>query len=79
MSKKAPSMVVLSELSSLFVKISICDASPLHDLLNDVTECVMPKLKEVEQSKLLSSAKVLLLINLSQEKTSKQCRMLRSL
>ena len=79
MSKKAPSMVVLSELSSLFVKISICDASSLHDLLNDVTECVMPKLKEVEQSKLLSSAKVLLLINLSQEKTSKQCRMLRSL
>ena len=42
MSKKAPSMVVLSELSSLFVKISICDALSSHDLFNDVTECVTP-------------------------------------
>ena len=35
MSKKAHTMVVLSDLSSLFVKISICDALSLHDLFND--------------------------------------------
>ena len=42
MSKKAHSMVVLSELSSLFVKISICDALSSHDLFNDISECVTP-------------------------------------
>ena len=42
MSKKAHSKVVLSELSSLFVKISICDALLSHDLFNDVSECVTP-------------------------------------
>ena len=38
MSKKVHSMVVLSELSSLFlfVKISICDALSSHDLFNDI-------------------------------------------
>ena len=66
-SKKAHSMVVLSELSSLFVKISICDALSSHDLFNDISECVTLQLKETEQLKLLSSAKVLLVINLSQK------------
>ena len=36
MSQKTHSMVVLFELSSLFVKISICDALPLCNLLNDM-------------------------------------------
>ena len=66
MSKKAHSMVVLSELSSLFVKISICNALLSHHLFNDVSECVTPQLKESEQLKLLSITKVLLVINLSQ-------------
>ena len=35
-SKKAHIMVVLSELSSLFVKISICDALSLHNLFTDM-------------------------------------------
>ena len=42
MSKKVHSMVVMSELSSLFVKILICDALLSHDLLNDISECVTP-------------------------------------
>ena len=42
MSKKGHSMVVLSELSGLFVKISICDALSSLDLFNDISECVMP-------------------------------------
>ena len=67
MSKKAHSMVVLSELSSSFVKISICDALSSHDLFNDISECVTPQLKESEQLKLLSSTKVLLVINLPQK------------
>ena len=71
MSKKAHSMVVLSEISSLFVKVSICDALSSHDLFNDISECVTPQLKELEQLKLLSSTKVLLLVNLSQKNTSK--------
>ena len=66
MSKKAHSMSVLSELSSLFVKILICDALSSHDLFNK-SECVTPQLKESEQLKLLSSTKVLLVINLSQK------------
>ena len=41
-SKKAHSMVVLSELSSLFVKISIFDALSLHGLFSDISECVTP-------------------------------------
>ena len=36
MSKKTHSMVVLSELSSLFVKISISDALSLRNLFNDM-------------------------------------------
>ena len=36
MSKKPHSAVVLSESSSLFVKISICDALLPPDLFNDV-------------------------------------------
>ena len=48
MSKKAHSMVVLSELSSLFVKISICDALSLPGLFNDISECVTSYLKESE-------------------------------
>ena len=35
MCKKTHSMVVLSKLSSLFVKISICDALSLLNLFND--------------------------------------------
>ena len=73
MSKKAHSMVVLSELSSLVVKILICDALASHDLFNDISECGTPQLKGLEQLKLLSSTKVLLLINLLQKNTSKQC------
>ena len=42
MSKKGHSMVVLSELSGLFVKMSICDALSSLDLFNDISECVMP-------------------------------------
>ena len=42
MSKKGHSMVVLPELSGLFVKISICDALSSLDLFNDISECVMP-------------------------------------
>ena len=34
--KKTHSMVVLSELSSLFVKISICDALSLRNMFNDM-------------------------------------------
>ena len=67
MSKKAHSMGVLSELSSLFVKILICDALSSHDLFNNISECVTPQLKESQQLKLLSSTKVLLVINLSQK------------
>ena len=36
MSKKTHSMVVFSELSSLFVKISIFDALPSRNLFNDM-------------------------------------------
>ena len=67
MSKKAHSMVVLSELSSLFVKKSICYALSSHNLFNDISECVTPKLKELEQLKLLPSTKVLLLMDLPQK------------
>ena len=71
MSKKAHSMVaVLSELSSLFGKISICDTLSLQDLFNDISECATPQLKELEQLKLLSNTKVLQLVNLSQKNTS---------
>ena len=35
MSKKTYSMVVFSELSSLFVKMSICDAFSLYNLFDD--------------------------------------------
>ena len=34
--KKSQSMVALYELSSLFVKILICDALPSHNLFNDM-------------------------------------------
>ena len=36
MSKKTHGMVVLSELSNLFVKISICDALSSRNLFNDM-------------------------------------------
>ena len=36
MSKKTDGMVVLSELSSLFVKISICDALLSRNLFNNM-------------------------------------------
>ena len=74
MSKKTHSMVVPS---SLFVKISICNALWSHDLFNDISECVRELDLIREQLKLLSSTKVLLLVNLSQKSTSKQYRMLR--
>ena len=39
----AHSAVVLSESTSLSVKISICDALSLRDLFNDIlSECVTP-------------------------------------
>ena len=79
MSKKAHSIVGLSELSSLFVKISICDALSSHDLFNDISECFKELDLIREQFKLLSITKVLLLVNLSRKNTSKQYRMLRSL
>ena len=42
-SKKAHSVVLLSKISSLFVKKSVCDAlSLLHKLFNDISECVTP-------------------------------------
>ena len=48
MSKNTYSMVVLSELSSFFVKISICDALSWHNLFNGCmqSECVMPYLTQ---------------------------------
>ena len=46
-------MVVFSELPSLFVTISIRDALSSHDLFNDISESVMPWLKELEQLKLM--------------------------
>ena len=36
MSQKTRSMVLLTELSSLFVKISICDALMSRNLFNDM-------------------------------------------
>ena len=36
MRSKTHSVVLLSELSSLFVKISICDALSSHNLFNDM-------------------------------------------
>ena len=36
--KKTHSMVVLSELSSLFVELSICDALSLRNLFNDMMD-----------------------------------------
>ena len=63
-------VAVLSELSSLFGKISICDTLSLQDLFNDIGECATPQLKELEQLKLLSNTKVLQLVNLSQKNTS---------
>ena len=43
------------------------------------SECVMPQLKGLEQLNFHQVQKVILLINLSEKSTRKQCRMLRSL
>ena len=56
--------------------------SSSHDLFNDISECVTPLelvIQGIRAIKTLSSTKVLLLINLSQKNTSKQCQMSRSL
>ena len=59
MSKKTHSMAVLF---SFFVKISISDPLSLHNLLNDISECIKELDLIREQLKLLSSTKVPLLV-----------------
>ena len=65
MSKKTHSMVVLSDLYSLFVKISICDPLLLHDLFHDTSECVTLT-QGIRTIKTFIKYKMLLLVNLSQ-------------
>ena len=69
-------MVVLSELSSLFVKISVCDALLTCNLFNNMHAKWMcyAFTKELEQLKLSSSTE-----SATAKNPRKQCQMLRSL
>ena len=80
MSRKAHSMVVLSELSSLFVKISICDALSSHDLFNDMSECVCHDLTQgIRTIKTFIKYKSATGDKFATQNKRKQCRILGSL